>query len=307
MRSLVLWLVVGGLGCGGGGGSVSGDIGSSATLDARNGTVSDMSAPDSSEPNVPDAIRGSCEASERVGAFEVVLDETYSYASGEVADGVVPSTVPIELETSGSCRMLQKNNLFCDPSCSAGQTCGNDGSCIAYPESQSVGTVTIAGLDAPVSMEPVAGSFQYFDTSLPHPAFQPGAAIALSAQGGAHDPFDLIGVGVEALEGGNPHWRVVPGVPLTVEWTAGTVAEARVFATLNVDQHGFTPVTIVCESADTGSLEIPVALIDRLLGMGISGFPSGRVTRASVDSVSTSLGCIELAVKSARVQIVTLE
>jgi hypothetical protein len=55
---------------------------------------------------------------------------------------------------------------------------------------------------------------------------------------------------------------------------------------------------------DTGSFEIPEALITGLFEFGLSGFPAIVLTRRSADSVETDLGCVELvAATSVRVPV----
>jgi sugar lactone lactonase YvrE len=233
----------------------------------------------------------------QVGAFEVAHEESYSYVSGSVTDGVVPSAVPIELSSSGACRLVRQNNPHCDPSCPSGQTCDNDGSCIPFPVNQSVGTVTIEGLLQPVEMEPTESGNLYFDTTLPHPAFEAGAPIKLTADGG---DLTLYGEGVEVLETSGDGWQVVPGQALNITWMPGTDQSADITATINIDQHGTSPASLICEGPDTGCLTVPAELIDELIDLGVSGAASGSLYRRTVDSMEIDTGCVELSVFSHR-------
>jgi hypothetical protein len=142
---------------------------------------------------------------------------------------------------------------------------------------------------------------QYFDTTLPHPAFEPGAAITLTATGAEVSSFTLYGQGVDPLHVPSDGWLVSRGEPLVIAWTPGPTQNATMVATFNVDQHGTSPGSIYCEMEDTGTLEIPASMIDTLLDMGISGFATGSLERRTVDSVNLTTGCVELIVRSSQV------
>jgi hypothetical protein len=257
----------------------------------------DDSAPNGDDPHVV-ALEGPCPLASRLGGFEVTHEAAYSSVSGSVADGVVPDTILDLVGESGPCQLLRRNNPYCDPPCGAGQACDHDGTCIPYPSNVGVGTVTISGLLAPVEMEPSAAGKVYFETGLPHPAFDPGEPILLTAAGGELPHFVLDGVGVEPLEGADSTWSLATGTALTVTWTAAADTRTTILAALNVDQHGTAPVTMVCETADTGSLEIAASLVDDLLAAGISGLPHGSLHRRTTDSTEVSNGCVELLVSS---------
>lgn len=280
--------------------------------DAQAATTTAASTPADSEPTTaagtddtgepPPALRGACPQETRVGGFELALEAEYTAFSGSVADGVVPITVLEPVGEGGGCTLLRRNNPFCDPPCQPGTTCDFDGACIPYPTNHSVGTLTLAGLaQGEVTVKPVMPTFDYFSTMLEHPAFAAGAAIELAASGGDYPAFTLRGEGVAMIEPGADALEMRDGEPLTVAWGAGAGAGAgEVRVELNIDQHGNTPVRLVCEAEDTGSLTIPAALISQLIGFGISGFPSVQYYRQTVDSVELPPGCVEFAVRSHR-------
>jgi hypothetical protein len=82
-----------------------------------------------------------------------------------------------------------------------------------------------------------------------------------------------------------------------VTWDAPAAdARTRALLRLSIDQHGTTPVTLVCDFADTGVGEIPQTVIDELVAAGISGFPNGTLTRRTVDRQEVSDGCMEFQV-----------
>lgn len=254
----------------------------------------------------PAGLAGPCDPSERAGGFAIEHGSDFSHVTGAVADGVVPEAAPIELLSAGGCRLVRKTYFVCDPACGAGTTCGPGGACVVWPENVDVGTVVVEGLLAPVSMTPTAVGKTYFATGLPHPPFEPGAEIALSAGGGGHGAFAIESAGVDPLERGEAEWTVAAGQDLVVTWAPGTVSEASIALSLGVDQHGLSPGAITCEAPDTGSLVVPASLVDALLDLGVSGFPTGSLARETVDSTDTSLGCVDLRVRSGGSVPVTL-
>ena len=243
--------------------------------------------------DVPE-LRGPCELAGKVGYFHVAHELDYSSVSGEVSDGTVPVTVLEQVASEGPCRLMRRNNPFCDPPCEPGTTCDFDGSCIPYPMPYSVGTVTVEGLAAAVSMDYPA----YFDTSLPHPPFADGAGVRLTAAGDEYAGFTLYGVGVAPIATDDEVWIVREGEALDVSWVPADTAKVQVQLRFNIDQHGNSPVELLCDLDDTGSHAVPSVLVEQLLVYGVSGFASGNLTRRSVDSVDAEFGCVEFVVFS---------
>lgn len=251
-----------------------------------------------------------CALGTAIGVFRIQLEEEFTGVSGTVRSGVVPGDVPELVMESAECRLLTDRNLFCDPPCGASKTCDTDGECIDYPTSQDVGTVTIDGLKIPLSIMPSATGFYTNPAQppLPHPGFDAGAAIALSAEGGVLEPFDLRGQGVSTIALENAPLSVSSGQGLTVEWSAGTVAEAqRVFLRLEFNRHGGTPTWIECDAPDTGSYTIPEPLVSELLELEVSGWPMLTATRRTVDSAELAAGCVELQVTASVADFVEVE
>jgi hypothetical protein len=249
----------------------------------------------------PIALRGACGDGERWGLFLVEAQDAYSYVDGQVADGVVPASIPEVAGEEGDCRLLRRRNPFCNPPCGAGQTCDHDGTCIAFPLQQDVGVVTIGGLEEEIRMEPIAPSNDYFDTDVPHPLFLPGAEIRLTAEGGDYRAIELFGFGFDLLETSTSAWRVAPGRGLALTWSVPSMAMgSTIDFRLNIDQHGNSPITLSCRFEDDGSAEIPASLVDSLFDSGVSGFPNGALTRETIDRVATGGGCTELRISSPR-------
>lgn len=247
-------------------------------------------------------LAGPCDLADRRGGFVIEAYEDYSIVDGTVEDGTVPISVLEEVTAEGGCRLMKRNNPFCDPPCEGDETCDFDGTCIPYPAPLDLGTVTVGGLSAPVSMEPLMPGYSYFDTSLPHPAFEPMSLVTLRSGGGALDAFTLHGVGVHELSVVGEGWIVDEGQPLAVGWIpADGEFRSTVDLRLNIDQHGISPVTVWCAFEDTGSGEIPVEVIDALFDAGVSGFPNGALSRRTADSTAVGGGCVDLIVGSPRV------
>ena len=242
-------------------------------------------------------LDGACPLDERVGLFSVVHEVDYSAVDGEINEAILPTAIVEETIAEGGCRLLAPINSFCDPACGAGEVCDPGGSCIAYPGRLETGVVTLAGLEVEVVMNPRADK-RYFETTLPHPVFSPGKAIRLTSSGGEVGPLDLAGRGFAPLELLETTWTAQPGQPLVVHWVPEAGGEASFHMTINVDQHGTSPATLVCEGPDSGSLEVPAAIIDALLEAGVSGFPVGHAYRRTVDSALVEVGCVEFQVRS---------
>jgi len=158
--------------------------------------------------------------------------------------------------------------------------------------------VTVTGLKAPVSMTARAPVFFYTNTDpLEHPGFEAGAELGLEANGA--EPFALRGWGITALEVRTPSLPLARGTPARLEWgVPDDAGPARVHLNLNIANHGGTPAWIECEVPDTGAFEIPAELVEGLLDLGFSGFPSVALTRRTADSVSLGAGCVDLLVRS---------
>lgn len=246
-------------------------------------------------------LRGACPDGTRLGGFEAVLEQDYTSVRGKLLNAVVRTTILTEVASSSECKLVKAENPYCSGGCESGQVCSSDAKCVAAPVSQSVGQVELAGLAAAVRMLPVVPGNNYFvsgDVEFPHPGFLPGAAIALTATGADLPGFSLSGKGVAALELAQGDWVLERTQAFLVTWTEDSVEDATLRITLRVDQHGNSPVTLTCVTADDGELEIPSTLVDALLDAGVTGFPTGQVYRETLDSVELSAGCVELAMSA---------
>jgi len=243
--------------------------------------------------------RGACDVTARVGQFSVESQADFGVIQGSVSEGVVPTAIPRLALQAESCQLLERRTLSCLPACVGAETCAEEGTCIPYPEQLSVGDVSILGLQRETRMSPLPPSNAYFAPGADNPPFASLSAVALLASGAGELPaFQLFGVGSEPLVEG-PSWAIESGADLAIAWPAPSVdAGTQVLVELTLDQHGTTPLSLACEFEDTGSASIPRSIIERLISSGVSGFPSGRITRRTVDHVDLEIGCVEFVVGS---------
>jgi len=256
------------------------------------------SEPDTQETGIdthPDTLGGACPDITRLGRFIAASTTHYAYVTGNALNGVVPVNVYQPVTTEGECTLLQRDNPFCDGGCEPDETCDFDGECIPYPTSQDLGVVTVQGLLEPVSMEPVTPGYTYFNTSLPNPPWDPGAALTLQTGGGVFEPVTLHGVAPQAFSASNLTWNLVVGEPLPITWDPPTgESSSKVRITLNVDLHGITPALFECWFEDDGEGEVPADLLEQFLSLGITGFPEGSFSRVSADQAAIGDdGCMD--------------
>ncbi|HJN72848.1 MAG TPA: hypothetical protein QGF58_02840 [Myxococcota bacterium] len=248
----------------------------------------------------PDTVEllGMCPLADHLGGFIVEVAPDTSIVDGRVRDGVVPITVLTEVTRLDECALLRRENPYCDPDCEIDEACDLDETCIPYPSDVDLGTVTLAGLEEDLRMEPVTPGFRYFDTSLSHPALAGGELLELHAYG-ALDEVVLHGVGptplVAELE---EDLVVVEGSALSLSWEGDPGGRSSLALQLSIDQHGSSPLRIVCELEDDGAGEVPVELVEALLGGGVTGYPNATLTRHTADLAEIDGGCVDLEVSS---------
>jgi hypothetical protein len=244
-------------------------------------------------------LTGACPQETDFGGFLVENLFGFSIVDGTVTDGVVPITVLELLSATGDCTLERRNNPFCDPPCGAGETCTFEGECIPFPRAQDLGTVTIGGLVEPVAMEPLVPGYNYSNTTLPHPAFQPGDLIELRTGDGTYPGVELHGVGVEELISTDGDLFVQAGVDMDVTWTPPAAASrTQVYLQLTIDQHGLTPVKLRCEFDDDGTGTVPGSLLDQLVAFGVTGYPNATLKRQTIDKVAVGEGCMDFTISS---------
>lgn len=147
-------------------------------------------------------------------------------------------------------------------------------------------------------MTPLQPGNKYFQTGLGHPVFDGGELITMTTTAGQYGELTLYGVGAEPFVPSTPQADVERNVDLALVWPAAKAgARTQVFVTMTIDQHGSTPVALICDFEDTGSGTVPASVINQWLDFGVTGFPNGRASRRTVDSDSVSDGCMEFVVE----------
>lgn len=242
-------------------------------------------------------VNAPCDSAVRAGGFTIQLEDGYTQVEGQVFDAANPAP-KVELDADGDCRLLVTENHFCDPACGATEVCTADLACVAKPVAVEVGNVSVSGLSAAVTMEPNVTNFYLNLDELPHPGFMAGTEVSLQAAGGAGaDGFSLRGVGSEPFEVSGGDITVVRDEPVSLGWAAPADPDiTTVHLDLDIGHHGGSPATIECDTADTGSFEIPATLVNQLIDYGVAGFPELRVTRQTIDSADVGGRCFELMV-----------
>ena len=243
-------------------------------------------------------LAGPCEMADDFGGFVVQSAGDNTGVQGAVADGVVPITIFEEIGAEGDCQLLRQNNPFCEPACDVDETCDFDGTCIDYPRNQDLGIVTIRGLVQSVEMEAVFPGNTYYDTSLPDPPYVPGELVALDMPEGTYGPATLYGVGLAPHATSDAEWVIDPGSDLAISWDAptGDVVRSEIAMSINIDQHGASPGTLVCTFEDTGSATVPAGILQQLIDAGVTGFPTGALDRRTADHADIDGGCMDLVV-----------
>lgn len=294
--ALLLLLAVGLLAC-------NGKSDDSAGSDTDGGTTGETTPAESG------SVDGACPQETHAGRFVVDQTPDYAFADGQLLDGVVPTNVRTEVFAEGGCRILRRENPFCDPACGGDETCDLTGACVPYPTSLDVGSVTVRGLSTAVSMDPVAPANTYFDTALDNPPWTPGDALSLAASGGDLAAFEMHGFAPDTLTGTAETWTLVPGQPLEVSWTPPTKdVGTEVVLELRIDLHGTTPSGLECVFDDTGSATVSAATLDVLIDAGLTGFPAAELRRRTADHADLDNGtCVDFLARSVQVPQVDIE
>jgi hypothetical protein len=225
--------------------------------------------------------------------------------AGGVRSGPTPApTAWRQLMEAGGCKLRKPEPAFCDPGCLQGAVC-SAGKCLAPPVPRSAGTVRLRGVGTEGGMteftlEPQTPNLIYFlpaSVTLKYPPVAPGATVEVSG-GGDVGAFTLTAKGVTPLVVmGDEPARIESGQALPLRWTAPTAGEStRIEVLLNVSLHGGTKGKVECDVADSGTLDIPAALVTGLLQLGTAGFPSVILTRRSSGSAAVAAGRLQLSV-----------
>lgn len=240
--------------------------------------------------------------------------EGYTAITGKVYDAPVPEEVVWDLDAEqGGCQLLKPRVPFCDPACVDG-VCVEEDTCKPSAKGISAGALTFTGLMTKsgatmVTVDPIGTSYSTpGDVSLPYPAFDEGSELKLSASGAAFPEFSLSTKGIAPLSLTTDSFPLIKGSALMLTWKAASDPEAsRIRVKLDISHHGGTKGKIVCDVSDDGSLSVAASLIDKLLALGVAGYPTIVITRVSSATGETRAGAILLEVTSELERGVTID
>lgn len=225
---------------------------------------------------------------------------------GKIYDGPSPSQlIWEEAGKEGACRLLTPRVPFCSTPCGGSAVCVEDETCEPYPTAHSAGSVTAKGIQteagtAEFVMKPVANNYQPpADVKLKYPGFAEGDAVRMEAAGEFYSAFSVESKGIAQLVVLNQTITLEPTKAFTLTWTPPAQAGgSMIHVKVDVSHHGGTKGLIECDTEDTGSLELPAALLTQLLNLGIAGYPTVLTTRMTKGSVTIAQGRVDLVVSS---------
>lgn len=218
--------------------------------------------------------------------------EAQSSFIGFVTDGETPvANAWVQDQTANGCTLYTPKAPFCDPACGSSAVCVSDDTCVKNPTSKPVGTVVLKGLaGGDVSMTPLGSNNNYqpkVGTTLPYPPCDEGAAVSLAVEGGAYTGFELKARCISPLDF-TASVKLTKGSPAKLEWKAPSDKSlARIKLRLDISHHGGSRGKIECDVDDNGSLELPAAMVSKLLDLGVAGYPTVILTRVVSGGVAS--------------------
>lgn len=280
---------IGGIGCGGGAtGKPDGSGGAGSSGGAGGGAAA-------GEINRP------CTDATHVGGFELTVVAPagtvpgYAQLIGTVQDRPNPTKIWHAETSEGDCRLML--GPTCNASCTLPDVC-DGATCVPGPTTKTVGTVTVIGLNAPLSAMANSQMNYYAPVSAGgFPPFSLGADVRLTASGGDLAGIALHGRGFPVIETPSTTLPFEMGHSFTVTWTPPPApVSTRMFVKIDIAVHGNIEAQIQCDVPDSGSLTVPTSLVDALMAKGTAGFPSAYLTRRTVDSASVGTGCVDFSI-----------
>jgi hypothetical protein len=226
--------------------------------------------------------------------------------SGKVADGPELERIVWELRAEeGGCQLFEPRVPFCEVSCGS-EVCVEDDTCAPEPAVVDAGTLRLFGLrDAQgepveVTAKPILGGYSTpAGLSLAYPPFAEGDPLRVEA-GGSLPAFSIEAAGIAPLALTEESGAVLEqGKGLVLAWTPmGQAGSSRIAVELDVSHHGGRKGKVGCDLDDDGAHTIAATLVDRLVALGVAGFPAVTLTRISAGSTRTPVGRIALEVRS---------
>ncbi len=233
--------------------------------------------------------------------------DSYSAVGGVMYDGPpAERTVWDKKKTDGDCSLYTPRAPFCD-SCVSPGVCVETNVCRTAPGSHEVGQVTLTGLNPPSGASPLALTPVTTSTStnylcaetLPLPPCTVGGAIGLAAAGqGEYPAFAIQAACIAPLVVSNTAVQIERGKAFTLNWTPSSVPNSRVQLTFDLSHHGGSKGKVICDTADSGSLDVSATLVTDLIALGVTGYPKAYVARVLTGSTAVGAGQAQLKVYS---------
>lgn len=256
---------------------------------------------------------GSAVTAKPNGVFEIhyatgqTAADSYSEVTGFMYDGSQADAVIWDKNTTeGDCSLYKPRTPFCD-ACASGQVCVDTNTCRTPPGTHDVGNVSLTGLTAPSGANPLAltmvsnasGTTYLSAETLPMPPCTAGAAVSMSAAGkGEYPAFSVQTQCIPPLVVTNTSFAIQSAKPFTLTWTPSSVAAARVQLTFDLSHHGGSKGKIICDTADTGSLTVAGTLMEKLIALGVTGYPKIYPSRIITGTATVGTGQAVLKIYS---------
>jgi hypothetical protein len=218
--------------------------------------ITACSSPNHANPDAPTAHDASADAQE---------DAPAQMISGLITLSRIHDT---GLDTSDATAQFAYGNIY-------GTSLGSDGPCQMFQspvtEGLSAGTITITGTSTPITLTPSGTPAKYHASSLPMPAFSPGATLTVNAAGAEVPAFTATVTAPMELTGFTTPDMISRAAGYHATWTHGT---GRVWLVI-VGPQAAGDDLLLCKVPDTGSFTVtPSAL---------ALFPSA-ITKVSVEA-----------------------
>jgi len=222
------------------------------------------------DPDAPDADTVSDAGEEAAFVFTIELMESRSPGSAGMAYASVynPWSTDgawVEAMRVGDCVFNEASLGVCEPPCELPDVCHPDGTCAPPVTRRSAGTIEVTGLAPALTLTPQEPYDYYTAAFDPEPTdgqlFSSGDLIAAAAAGDSVPPFSVSTTGVADLITALPcELPLDADTDLALAWTPAT-GDAPIRFVLQSGNHGAQFSSIVCETADTGSLVVDASLV----------------------------------------------
>ncbi len=209
-------------------------------------------------------------------------------------------------KTVGDCKLLEPVYVLCDaPACASTETCVATNKCQKTPQAVAMGDLKFGGLTlqtggTALTLSPVNTSYQAAgDTAIDHPPCVAGGEVTVIGGADAATAFSVKTACIDtlAVTGADPV-PFEPNKAAQFTWTAPTAGTARMAVRIDISHHGGLKGLIVCDTADTGSIQVDASLVTGLIGLGTAGYPVARLTRISTVTAAAGSGTATLSIQS---------